>query len=290
MYAGGINLSVVKLNILSRTLGMQTNITVILPSFSFADMMNGRNETYYVPGMKYQTLYLLHGGSGDDSDYVNFSNIVRYADEHKLAVVMPADYNAFYSDSVAGTLYWEYVSEELPNICQTMFPLSAKREDNYVAGLSMGGHGAMKMGVMKCEKFSAVLCMSGAAIDPESIQEFNKSLNPETKGSKSMPFPNLEVIFGDLDKFKGSVNDVYHYAKLNVEQKKQLPKFFFTVGDKDFALGNVKQAYEYLTELGYDAHFELVPNYAHEWDFWDLSLRKAIKEWLPIRHTVIYPD
>jgi len=35
---------------------------------------------------------------------------------------------------------------------------------------------------------------------------------------------------------------------------------------------------------------ELVPGYGHEWDFWDLTLRKALREWLPLRRSVIYPD
>ena len=52
-------------------LGMQTNVTICLPTFSFADIMNNNNDVY-IPGMKYQVLWLLHGGSGDDSDYVNF--------------------------------------------------------------------------------------------------------------------------------------------------------------------------------------------------------------------------
>ena len=87
-------MAVIKMNFLSQTLSMQTNVTICLPSFSFADLMQGR-EDVYVPGMKYQVLWLLHGFSGDDSDYVNFSNIVRYADDHKLAVVMPAAANSF---------------------------------------------------------------------------------------------------------------------------------------------------------------------------------------------------
>jgi S-formylglutathione hydrolase FrmB len=75
--------------------------------------MNGR-ENVYVPGMKYQTMWLLHGGSGDDSDYVNFSNIVRYADDHKLAVVMPADYNASYHDDPNGAKYYTFI---LSKVC-----------------------------------------------------------------------------------------------------------------------------------------------------------------------------
>ena len=83
-------MALIHLNFLSKALGMQTNITVCLPSYSFEDSMKGIEESY-VPGMKYQTLYLLHGGTGDNSDYVHFTNIVRYADKHKLAVIMPCN-------------------------------------------------------------------------------------------------------------------------------------------------------------------------------------------------------
>lgn len=78
-------MAVIKMNFLSQALGMQTNITICLPTYSFADAVADRREVY-VPGMKYQVLWLLHGGSGDDSDYLNFSNIARYADENKIAV------------------------------------------------------------------------------------------------------------------------------------------------------------------------------------------------------------
>ena len=69
-------MALIKMNFLSQVLGMQTNITVALPSFSFADIVQGA-QSYYVPGMKFQVLYLLHGGSGDDSDWVNFSSVLR---------------------------------------------------------------------------------------------------------------------------------------------------------------------------------------------------------------------
>ena len=113
-------MAVVKMNFLSKMLGFQTNITVCLPSFSFADAYNGRPDVY-VPGMKYQVLYLLHGGSGDDSDYVKFTNIVRYADDHKLAVVMPADYNAARKLTRAaaefdGPVYLRFTRDAVPEI------------------------------------------------------------------------------------------------------------------------------------------------------------------------------
>lgn len=283
-------MAVLKMNFLSKYLGMQTNITVCLPSFSFRDLMKG-NLDFYRPGMKFQTLYLLHGGSGDDSDYVNFTNIVRYADENRIAVVMPSAYNHFYADDPHGPRYWKFVSRELPEVCQAFFPLSDKREDNFAAGLSMGGSGAMKMGVMECERFAAVLCMSGAAFDPKKMKEFRGRMpRPGTGDPDLFPMVSMEAIYGDLDKLAGSPEDVWHRAKMNVEQGKRLPVFYMTVGDQDFARESVEDAHQYLSSLGYDTYFELVPGYGHEWAFWDLTLKKALDSWLPIRHDAIYPE
>lgn len=282
-------MAVLKMNFLSKYLGMQTNITVCLPSFSFRDVMN-KNKHFYQRGMKFQTLYLLHGGAGDDSDYVNFTNIVRYADENRIAVVMPCDYNYFYTDDPQGPKYWKYVSEELPEVCQTLFPLSDQPEDNFVAGLSMGGAGAMKMGLINCERFAAVLCMSGSSIHPDKIKDFpgpRSGMNQDD--ADAMPRIHLDAIFGDLDHYKGSSHDMWLRARLNVEEGKKLPKFFLTVGDQDFAREHLEDAHQLLTSLGYDTFFEVVPGYAHEWSFWDLSLKKALDSWLPIRRDILYP-
>ena len=104
-------MAVIKMNFFSATLGMQTNVTICLPIFSIRDGMKGLTYSdVYMPGRKYQVLWLLHGGTGDDSDYLHYSNIARYAEEHKLAVVMPADYNALYTDDPKGAKYFTYVA------------------------------------------------------------------------------------------------------------------------------------------------------------------------------------
>ncbi len=278
-------MTVLKLNFLSKYLGYQTNVSICLPGPHEED-----GADYYRLGMKFQTLYLLHGYSGDSTDYMDFTGLVRYADVARVAVVMPSAYNGFYTDNPKGPRYWKYVSEELPQVCQSLFPLSTKREDNFVAGLSMGGHGAMKMGIMKPESFAAVLCMSGASMDPDNIKEAAAQRRARRPKADDLPSVDLETIYGDLDAYKGGVNDVWHYARLNAEEGKPLPKFFITVGDKDFLLKQVQAANAYLVGLGYDVTYDLVPGYGHEWDFWDLSLRKALRDWLPLRRSPIYPD
>jgi S-formylglutathione hydrolase FrmB len=262
-------MAVIKMNFLSRSLGVQTNVTICLPSFSFADIMNGRDEVY-VPGMKYQVLWLLHGGSGDDSDYLNFSNITRYADNNKIAVVMPSDYNMSYEDNEYGN-FMTFIAEELPKMCRAIFPFSDKREDNFIGGLSMGSGGCQKIAMRYPEQYAAVLAMSGGAFAIET---------PAHKLNTGMPMPPHK---------EGVTEENRELAIKNVQEGKLLPKIFMTWGDKDFVREGQIESTKFLRDVGYDVFDEEVPGYGHEWDFWDLTLRKALNEWLPIRHGVIYP-
>jgi S-formylglutathione hydrolase FrmB len=146
------------------------------------------------------------------------------------------------------------------------------------------------MGILKCEQYAAVLCMSGTSFNPDKFPNFRRLVGNRPVDPDIMPMISLESIYGGLKKFKGGPNDMWQAARLNIEQGKKLPKFFFTVGDQDFAREHVEDAFQYLTSLGYDTFFELVSGYGHEWDFWDLTLKKALESWLPIRHEVIYPE
>ncbi|WP_337099909.1 alpha/beta hydrolase [Paenibacillus sp. YIM B09110] len=283
-------MAVLKMNFLSQALNMQTNVTVIMPTFSFADSMEGIGASY-VPGMKYQVIYLLHGGMGDDSDYVNFTNIVRYADKHKLAVVMPAANNSSYTD-YDGTDFYTYISEELPKLCETMFPISSQREDTFIGGLSMGSHGAMKIAMNHPERFAAVLLMSGASYRP-GVPSVVKTVDGNFHFDVDITVPiksSLQTKLDDPEYIRDTVNDVYSIARRNAGEGKKLPAVFFRVGDSDHALYRTIQAEKDLKEWGYDTRMEIVPGKGHDWDFWDESLRIAISDWLPLRHQVIYPQ
>ncbi len=276
-----------QMNFLSRCLGLQTNVNVIIPSFSVDDAVH-QNYHPYREGMKYQVLYLLHGGSGDYQDYIKFSNIIRYAEKHKLVVIMPSGYNSRYSDFIGGPRVLEYLTVELPEFCNATFPISTKREDTFIAGLSMGGNGAMKIASLYPERFSTVLCMSGAPFDPDTIKEVRGPVGTG-ENQEAMPGPNVNSIWGNLDEFKGSRNDAWHYAKLNVEKKKKLPVLYFACGGKDVSKPVVDEAYQYMTNLGYQTTYLVEEEYGHEWDFWDKILRKAMDDgWFPLKNEAIY--
>lgn len=282
----------IKINYLSQALMQQTNVTMILPSWTLFDQAKGKAESY-IPGTMFQVLYLFHGGTGDDSDYLNFSNIIRYADDHKIAVVMPCGYNSSYINQSNDVLpwparYWDFIFEELPRVCTAMFPISPKREDTFVGGLSMGSMAAMKWAIYGKDRCQAALVMSGGGMDTTNIMSVvaqsagNSGYTDFTVDERKMSAQGIR--FADPD------DELFITAKKNAELGETLPKIFMTCGGKDFIRAFAHASRDLLVEYGYDVHYDEVPGYAHEWDFWDLSLRKALDEWLPIKHDVILPD
>ena len=100
---------------------------------------------------------------GNHSVWERRTSIERYVANYGLAVIMPSTDLGWYTDTVYDMKYWTFIAEELPEICHELFPqLTRKREKTYAAGLSMGGYGALKLGLAKSENFAAVISLSGA--------------------------------------------------------------------------------------------------------------------------------
>ena len=182
-------MSIYSVNFLSRELGLHTKVNVILPT---GRPMKAEKKPY----CKYQVLWLLHGGSDDENDFVLNTNIARYADENCIAVVIPEDHDAFYTDGFIANhgRYFTYTTEELVRMCRSIFPLSEKREDNFVAGNSMGSGGAMKCAMLHPELYGAALMLSGSGM--RMHREEDKWVAPFLKkimnGEDVSDYPKIE--------------------------------------------------------------------------------------------------
>ena len=142
----------------SRALNVEVAVNVIIPDKPKSEKKSGpRFESY-------KTLYLLHGLSDDHTIWMRRTSIERYAIEHGIAVVMPAGNRSWYSDTAYGAKYFTFVAEELPEICRSYFKgMSDKREDNMVAGLSMGGGHSMNISRLYPKTFDYVALFSAAS-------------------------------------------------------------------------------------------------------------------------------
>jgi putative tributyrin esterase len=141
----------------SEALDLSTSMTVILPQETVGQIGMAGAARAEPP-----VLYLLHGLSDDDTTWTRRTSIERYVAPLGLAVVMPQVHRSFYADEAYGNQYWTFLSEELPEIVGRFFRLSSRREDTFVAGLSMGGYGAFKWALRQPERFAAAASLSGA--------------------------------------------------------------------------------------------------------------------------------
>lgn len=147
------------INFFSKTLNMNTTMKVIVPqrqNHSIGVSQAPESETYKI-------LYLLHGMTDDHTIWLRRSNIERYVSGENMIVVMPNVHLSWYTDTKYGLNYWKFISEELLQICHEFFPyISSKRTDHLVAGLSMGGYGAIKLAMKRSDYFAYGASLSGA--------------------------------------------------------------------------------------------------------------------------------
>ncbi len=241
----------------SEVLEMEQPFNVILPQISMSDT-DKRNK-------KFPVLYLLHGLSDDHNAWTRKTSIERYVNEYGIAVVMPNVNRSFYADMRYGLKYYTYMTKEIPHIVQSYFPISEKREDNFIAGLSMGGYGAFMIALRNPEMFSAAASLSGA-LDMALFID-----NPDEE-----VIPMTEMIFGTSEAF---LNSDYNLIRLLSEVSKKgtgLPRLFQCCGTEDFIYPLNKSFKAAADEYGIELTYEEGPG-EHEWGYWDTNIQRVLK-------------
>ena len=261
-------MAIIKLNYLSKCLMRTVDVDVILPS----DTLNMETMQYenYAP---FPTLYLLHGIFGDQNDWLHGTRIQRWANEHHLCVIMPSGENMFYVDNPYNhNLYGQFIGQELVEMTRQMFPLSSKKEETFIAGLSMGGYGAIVNGLKYHDTFGYVAGLSSALM----LEDWFNCNIPLIEVPNAKKY--YESIFGDLSKLKGSEKD--YFALVENQNIEDLPHMYMCVGTEDFLLQNNRDYRDFLLDKGVDLTYEEGPG-GHEWDFWDRFILKIL-DWLPL--------
>lgn len=246
----------------SDSLGVSASMYVIVPQVAKNQIgMDSADR-----GGKHPTLYLLHGLSDDHTIWMRRTSIERYASALGLAVVMPAVNRSFYTDMPNGHKYWQFVSEELPALARSFFPLSDKREDNFVAGLSMGGYGAMKLALTHPDRFAAAASLSGALDVKWALQ-----------AHQGNEFRWLLGDYGDID---GTPADLFHLATELAAGPKEQPKLYQYCGTEDFLYDCNLRFRDHVQEKGLELTYEEGPG-GHSWEIWDARIQDVLK-WLPL--------
>lgn len=254
----------------SESLRRTTTFSICIPNDTLPIFKEQYKEAY---SRNMKTLYLLHGYSANRNAWLLGSRIEEFSLKYNIAVVFPNGDNSFYLDRPgAGNQYCSFIGEELVAYTREVFHLSDKQEDTYIGGLSMGGFGAIHVGLAFPETFSKIFALSSALIihDIKNIE------------------PGFQDNIADYDYYKETFSDLKHLDQsLNnperqIEEIKlnggKVPKLFMACGSEDFLIEQNRTFVEFLQkqEVPVD-YFE--SSGVHDWDFWNTYLEPALK-WL----------
>ena len=254
-------MALLQVNYLSQALFRTVTLHVVLP----VDRFNAEADKYEnKENRKYKTLYLLHGLLGNYTDWISQTRIQKWAEEKNLAVVMPSGDNSFYFRSrTPWNDYETFIGKELVEMTRRMFPLSKKREDTFIAGLSMGGYGALRNGIVFSETFS---CAAGLSSALHLFEDLSK-----------------EADIGLFDNFKAASKTSLNpkvAVKEMLKENRPVPKIYMSCGTQDDLMKANEDFRDYLRKNKIDVTWD-EEDYGHDWDFWDSQIKKVL-DWLPL--------
>jgi putative tributyrin esterase len=253
-------MALLRCDFFSEALGLSTSMTVILPQRAAGQIgLAGAARAGPPP-----TLYLLHGLSDDDTTWLRRTSIERYVAPLGLAVVMPQVHRSFYAEEEYGNRYWTLLAEELPALVAEFFRVSARREDTFVAGLSMGGYGAFKWALRQPERFAAAASLSGA------LDLAARFPDPPRDGTR-----DLFHVFGDRP-VAGTGDDLRWL--LDTADVATLPRLYQCCGTDDFLYDENVRFADACRAKGVPVTVDFGPG-DHEWGYWDTKIQDVLA-WL----------
>ncbi|WP_234118078.1 alpha/beta hydrolase [Clostridium hydrogenum] len=257
-----------QVNFYSKCLKRLVNFNAVLP----IDTIEIPGTMEAAPKGPMRAMYLLHGYSGAQHDWICGSKIQELSLKHNIAVFMPSGDNSFYLDDTdMGALYGEFIGREFVEVTRKMFNLSDKREDTFIGGLSMGGYGAIRNGLKYADTFGRIIALSSALIT------YNIAGIPEDYKDPVADYKYYTRVFGDLNKLIGSDKDPEAIAHSLKESGADIPQIYMACGTEDFLLNENRKFHSFLTSENIEHTYEEGPG-IHDWTFWNEYIEKAI-EW-----------
>lgn len=254
-------MAVLTCSFFSETLRESTAMTVILPESATGQIgMNTRTTAQPPP-----VLYLLHGLSDDETIWTRRTSIERYVAPLGIAVVMPRAGRSFYTNEHHGQRYWDFISDELPHQVAHFFRVATDRNHTYVAGLSMGGYGAMKLALRHPNRYTAAASISGVL--------------------SMAPTPAVDNLAVEVPQVWGGQHphgtDDDPITMLHRANPTDLPRLYQSCGTEDFLYEENLHFAHTATERGITVTTDLTGPGSHDWDYFDYSIQQVLTWMFP---------
>ena len=246
----------------SKLVGKTLPYNVLLPvNYNQPDSMTKR----------YPVIYLLHGLTGHYTNWLEKTKIVDYTASYEFIIVMPEGNDGWYTDSasVPANKYESYILQELIPDVEKRFRASSEREGRAIAGLSMGGYGALKFGVKHPEMFVFSASLSGA-FDAASWTE------ADLKGLEFI-WRTLQPVFGAEKSETRAANDLRKlFSELTAQPIAALPYVYVDCGTEDRLLEINRSFVDILTKQKIPHEYRQLPG-NHSWTYWDAQVQEVLR-------------
>lgn len=242
----------------SKLLGREISYRVVSPA-GYSDPNNA--------SQRYPVVYLLHGLSGHYTNWTDKSDLALYAAQHSFIIVTPEGNDGWYTDSASkpNDKYESYIIKELIPEIEKNYRARADRDHRFIAGLSMGGYGALKFGLKYPEMFALAGSFSGA-IGAASFTEKNLGAIGKT----------LDTVLGTDGSESRKANDVFKLINdLTPDKLKTIPYIFQSCGTEDFLIQNNHEFVALLNQKKVPHEYREHPG-VHDWGFWNDQVREFL--------------
>jgi putative tributyrin esterase len=251
--------SVKDVKLASKLMGRDMPYRIILP------------ERYSTPNSseRFPVVYLLHGLTGHYNNWTDKTRIARLPESANFIIVTPEGEDGWYTDSSAKPVdkYESYIIQELIPEIDKKFRTTADREHRVIAGLSMGGFGAMKFGLKYPEMFVLAGSFSGA-IGAAAITE---------KAFPGAIGKSVTAIFGPEGSEARKANDPFAIVRNATPEKiRSFPFLYLDCGTEDFLFKNNRDFVSLLLEKNVPHEFRQLPG-AHNWTYWDAQIEELLQ-------------
>jgi S-formylglutathione hydrolase FrmB len=216
----------------------------------------------------YPVIYLLHGLFGHYDNWTDKTGIVEYSKKYRFIIVTPEGENGWYSDSPvkAHNKFESYIVQELIPEIDRKFRTVKDRRGRSIAGLSMGGYGAIKFGLKYPEMFSLAGSFSGAIGAATLLDKIPGSVGR-----------TIDSIFGPSDSEVRRSNDVFRMIReITPDKKSLLPFIYLDCGTEDFLFVNNREFSDLLNQKSIPHEYRELPG-GHNWKFWDSQVREFLQ-------------
>lgn len=242
----------------SQSLGRQMKYRIVLPA------------GYDASARRYPVLYLLHGLTGGYLDWETKTRLVHHLRDYDLIVVMPDAGNSWYTNSAgdAADRYEDYVAKDLVQEVDNRFRSVNSRHARAIAGLSMGGYGALKLGLKYPATYAFAAGFSSAVNMPRRLDS-----NGNGNGKPSPLQESMLKIYGPPGGPGRAANDVMALAAK--ADPDRMPYFYLDCGTEDGLLQGNRDFVAVLQRQKIAYEYRELPG-AHNFTYWDQQLPEML--------------